>query len=109
MIRLASDVWVKAYLIRLQIEGIPAHIMSRGDPTAGAIWVKLATMDGQAALWERTYDLLADSQNWTCTDTGAESQIDERIARECARDRDLWVIEIEDPKGRHLLDDPSLS
>lgn len=109
MSRLASGIWVQAYLMRLQIEAIPAYVLHRGDDTAGAVWVKLATMDGQATLWERSYDLMADKREWSCTMTGPEPDIDDCIARERTRDRDLWVLEVEDPRGRNLLEDPSLA
>lgn len=109
MTRLASGIWVQAYLTRLSLEGVPAHVLARGDPTAGAVWVKVATMDGQAMLWERQYDFATDARGWVQTEAGAEAQIDARIARERARDRDLWVVEVEHPSGRHLLDDPSLA
>lgn len=109
MSRLATGFWVQAYLMRLSLEGIPAHVIARGDPTAGAVWVKLATMDGRAQLWERHYDLMADRRDWVQAEAGDEAGIDGRIARERGRDPDLWVIEVEDPRGRHLLDDPSLS
>ena len=109
MSRLASGLWVQAYLMRLSLEGIMSHVVAKGDATAGSVWVKLATMDGQAALWERQYDLMADRRDWRETMAGDESEIDARITRERARDRDLWVIEVEDARGRHLLDDPSLA
>lgn len=109
MSRLAAGIWVQAYLMRLQIDGIYAHVIHRGDATAGAVWVKLATMNGQAALWERSYDLMGDTREWACTMEGPEPEIDARIARERGRDRDLWVLEVEDPRGRNLLDDPSLA
>lgn len=107
--RLAAGLWVQAYMMRLQIEGIPVYVVARGDDTAGAVWIKLATLDGQAALWERQYDLMADRRTWACTTTGSESEVDDRIGRERARDQDLWVLEVEDARGRHLLDDPSLA
>lgn len=109
MSRLAAGLWVQAYMMRLGLEGIPAHVIQRGDETAGAVWVKLASLRGPAELWERHYDLMADRRDWRRTMDGDESEIDGRIARECARDRDLWVIEVEDPRGRTLLDDPSLA
>ena len=104
MIRLASHVWVSAYLARLGIEGIPAHVVRRGDRTAGAISVKLAFLDGSATLFTRCLD--SDGQfRWTAQIArGAEAEIDAAILRERRRDPDLWVIEVEDPKGRHRLD-----
>ena len=106
---LTSDFWVAAYLARLQGEGIFAHVAHKGDATAGAIAVKLATMDGKASLFTRTYD--SDGiRIWDCAKDGAEeAEVDAAIAKQREFDRDLWVIEVEDPKGRHLLDAEGLS
>lgn len=107
MARLASDLWVAAYLARLNMEAIPAHILHRGDETAGAIAVKLATMDGQATLFTRNYD--AEGRRvWDILHQGDERETDAVIGKQRRFDRDLWVIEVEDPKGRHLLDQEGL-
>ena len=105
---LTSDFWVAAYLARLQGEGIFAHVAHKGDPTAGAIAIKLATMDGKASLFTRTYDS-SGSRIWDCAKDGEdEREVDETIAKQRKFDRDLWVIEVEDPKGRHLLGEEGL-
>ena len=81
MTRLTAEFWVHAYLARLRLVGIPAFVVAHGDDTGGAVLVKLNTLDGQATVYER--------QRRT--------------------DPDLWVIEVEDRAGRHLLDEPGLS
>src|SRR5690625_585727 len=108
MARLASGVWVSAYLMRLQAEGIFAHIVHRGEATAGAVLIKLATMDGQASVFMRTLDA-EGNRTWSAlVEHGPEAAADSAIARQRGYDRDLWVIEVEDPRGRHLLDEPGL-
>lgn len=106
--RLAARVWIDAYLKRLELELIPAHIARKGDATAGAVLVKLATMDGQAQLFQRSFDLMTGDRAWVTLAEGAEAEVDEAARRQGEFDPDLWVIEVEDPKGRHLLDDPDI-
>lgn len=107
--RLTADFWVSAYLARLRLAAIPAYVVARGDAQAGAVAVKLATLDGRAALWRRVFDPLADTRAWVCMAEGFERDIDAGLARERARDPDLWVIEVEDRQGRHLLDGDGLT
>lgn len=107
--RLTADFWVRAYLTRLRLADIPAFVTARGDATGGAVMVKLATLDGQARVYQRMFDLMQDRRAWVLRLAGPEAEIDALISRERARDPDLWVIEVEDRAGRHLLDEPGLS
>lgn len=83
--------------------------MVHGDDTAGSILVKLNTLDGTAAAFQRRYDLTADAYLWEEIVADAESAVDAQIAQERHRDPDIWVVEVEDRAGRHLLDDPGFS
>ena len=109
MPRLAARVWVDAYLRRLDIATIPAHVAAKGDPTAGTVMVKVATMDGAATCYQRSFDLATGERAWVVLAEGAEAEVDHMLARQRRSDPDLWVIEVEDPKGRHLLDEDGLS
>ena len=106
--RLAAGIWVAAYLRRLGILGIPAYIVARGDATAGAVLVKLSLMDGTARLFQRAYDMGANARVWEVLAEGDERAMDAVVARQRSFDPDLWVIEVEDAKGRHLLDQDGL-
>ncbi|HHC29972.1 MAG TPA: DUF1491 family protein [Rhodobacterales bacterium] len=108
MARLASGVWVSAYLARLQAEGIAVYVVARGDETAGAVLVKLATMDGQARAFHRVIDLMSGTRRWDVLAEGPEREVDAMIQKQRGFDPDLWVIEVEDARGRHLLDQPGL-
>ncbi|MFD0981589.1 DUF1491 family protein [Tropicimonas aquimaris] len=107
MSRLASGLWVQAYLMRLQIETIPAYVLAHGDDTAGAIMVKLSPLDGTARLYQRMM-AMDGSRPWDVLADGPEPEVDALIARQRKTDPDLWVIEVESRDGRHLLDQPGL-
>ena len=106
--RLAAGVWVAAYIRRLEAEGIPAFVARRGDATAGAVIVKLATMDGRARAFQRSFDLVTGDRAWVVLAEGPEAEVDAALARQRSFDPDLWVIEVEDRRGRHLLGEPGL-
>ncbi|MBN8631561.1 MAG: DUF1491 family protein [Rhodobacterales bacterium] len=107
-VRLASGVWVSAYLTRLRLADIPAYVTAKGDPEAGAVVVKVALMDGNARAWERRSDLMTGALAWFLLAEGTEVEVDALLARTRARDPDLWVIELEDRRGRTLLEEDGL-
>ena len=49
--RLKSSIWVAAYLRRCQSEGIFGAVRKRGAEEAGAVFVKVALLDGNAMLY----------------------------------------------------------
>ena len=108
-VRLASGVWVAAYLTRLRLADIPAYVTAKGDPEAGAVVVKVALLDGTARAWARRSDLMTGARVWILLSEGDEAEVDALLARTKARDPDLWVIELEDRQGRTLLDEDGLS
>ncbi|MFV0493187.1 MAG: DUF1491 family protein [Pseudorhodobacter sp.] len=107
--RLTADFWVRAYLTRLRLADIPAYVVARGDATAGAVLVKLATLDGQAQAFQRSFDLMTGARAWVVLAEGEETAVDAAIARQRGFDPDLWVIELEDRAGRTLLEEDGLS
>lgn len=109
MARLTARFWVDAYLTRLRLQDIPAFVVAHGDDTGGAVLVKLATLDGQAVVFQRSFDMLTGDRKWVELAKGAERDVDETISRQRGFDPDLWVIEVEDRAGRHLLEEPGLA
>ena len=109
MARLTSEFWVRAYLARLRLADIPAFVTAHGDDTAGAVLVKLNTLDGRASVYQRSFDLMSGERTWVELTKGDEAEADAAIARQRRTDPDLWVIEVESRDGRHLLDEPGLA
>ncbi|MGB5556970.1 MAG: DUF1491 family protein [Paracoccaceae bacterium] len=109
MIRLTADLWVSAYLTRLRLADIPVFVTAKGDATAGAVLVKVNTLDGQAKAFQRSFDLMTGERAWIVLAEGEDAAVEAVLARQRSFDPDLWVIEVEDRQGRHLLDEPGLS
>ena len=106
--RLTADIWTSAYLARLRQQEIPAFVVQKGDLTAGAVLIKLNTLDGNACCYQRSFDLMTGERAWVVLSEGAEADVDSAIAKQRSFDPDLWVIEVEDKNGRHLLDESGL-
>lgn len=106
--RLTAEFWVQAYLARLRLADIPAFVTARGDASAGAVVIKQNPLDGQARAFSRSIDL-EGNRVWVALADGPEAEVDAAIARQRGFDPDLWVIEVEDRAGRHLLDEEGLA
>lgn len=109
MSRLTTEFWVSAYLTRLRLQDIPAFVTSKGDLSAGAVLIKLNTLDGQAEVFQKSFDLITGARAWISLSKGKESDVDSAIKKQGGFDPDLWVIEVEDRAGRHLLDEPGIA
>ena len=105
MNRLTSSFWVQAYIKKLNLLGVPAFVVSHGDDTAGAIIIKVNKLNGDAVLFERSFSLDKNVNQWSKFESGDEKEIDELLSRQLSRDRDLWIVEIESREGDPFLDD----
>jgi hypothetical protein len=109
--RLKSSIWVAAYLRRCQTEGVFGAVRRRGAEEAGAVFVKVALMDGTAMLYvpapQTVYDDSRPIERFF-TPTSAqpilEPAVEERLTKEVRFDPDAWIVETEDKAGRHFLD-----
>lgn len=109
--RLKSAIWVAAYLRRCQINGMFGAVRRHGADEAGAVFVKVALLDGTALLFAPAPQTAYEDSRpvervfvSTSPQPIAEHEVEERLAREVRFDPDLWIIEIEDKAGRHFLD-----
>lgn len=107
--RLTARFWVDAYLARLRLLDIPAFVVSHGDDTAGAVVVVLNTLDGHAVAFSRSFDVTTGDRVWAELTRGTEAEVSAAVMRQRGFDPDLWVIEVEDRLGRHLLDEGGLA
>lgn len=108
--RLKTEFWVKAYVRRCMGAGIIATVLRHGDDDAGAVFVKLNRLDGTAAVFgpapigsgeDRGDRRLAPHME---PGNAAEAAVDAYLARQVEYDPDIWIVEVEDRQGRHMLD-----
>lgn len=106
---LKTEFWASALIRRAQIEGAFAGITRKGDADAGAVLVKVSTLDGRARLYGPARDGEGE-RVWLDLSAGSlgdeEREVDAYARKRAEGDPDLWVIEIEDKKGRHFLQEP---
>ncbi len=109
--RLKSAIWVAAYLRRCQTAGVFGAVRRRGAEEAGAVFVKVATLDGNAMLYvpapQTVYDDSRPIERMftpMAPQPVPETSVEERLVREIKFDPDAWVVETEDRAGRHFLD-----
>jgi hypothetical protein len=106
--RLRSDFWVAAHLRRCAVEGVDAVLRRRGAAEAGAIFIKVDRLDGTATLYGPAPQSLIDEDAGERLFTPVlvdvpGLDIEDRMRRELQFDSDLWLVEMEDRAGRHLL------
>ncbi len=112
--RLKTELWVKAYIRQRQAAGAFAAVVAHGHDSAGAVLIKIARLDGTAAVYgpapssfSRESDHDGDRQ-FVLLHGGAwvpEHDVDVIIARQRSYDDDIWVVEVEDRGGNAGLDD----
>jgi hypothetical protein len=106
--RLRPDIWVKAVLRLCATRDLPAFVVHRGDPDAGAVLLKLNRLEHGAVVLSQTRDI-DGAMRWIRASGGdgsvPDADAEAIVQRHIQRDPDLWVIEIEDRQGRHPIDD----
>jgi hypothetical protein len=109
MEELKTDFWASALIRRAEIGGAFAGLVHKGDTDAGAVLVKVATLDRKARLYGPARNGEGD-RIWLDLSAGSlgdvESEVDDYVRKRRQSDPDLWVIEIEDRQGRHFLQEP---
>jgi GMP synthase (glutamine-hydrolysing) len=104
--RLASELFVRSCVRRADLENIAVVVSRRGDPTSGAILIKLNRFDQGCCVLAESVG--PDGGRAWIRGTGTapvdEPAADAYIARQRGRDPDLWVVEIEDRAGRLPFD-----
>jgi hypothetical protein len=83
-------------------EGVPVTVVRRGYGGVGTILLKINRLDGTARVLSQVRD--DDALVWSPVsrvDPMDEKDAEVYLAKQAERDPDVWIVEIEDKKGRH--------
>jgi hypothetical protein len=106
--RLKTELWVQAQIRVCDRNLMPIAVVHKGDADRGSVLLRLLRRDGRCLVLRRMTTFEGEA-GWMVVAGGGEvSEEDARAygEREVERDRDLWVVEIEDFDGRYELDAP---
>jgi hypothetical protein len=104
--RLSSSVLVTALMRRAESRGGFAAVLSKGDPTAGAILVILAERGRKLRIMER---ILQPNGRYEWQDVVAEADVNEEelekfLGRRRKFDPDIWVLELDIASAERFAD-----
>ena len=111
MLRVPTDLRVKALIRRCSAAGVAAVVARHGDADAGMLFVKVRLLDGTAKLFgpapagDAALDGLAKLAPHLAPEGAAETYVDGYMARQISFDPDLWLVEIDDRQGRNFTDE----
>ncbi len=105
--RLSSDIWVRALIRRAELAGAFATVLRKGDPRAGAVLVKAVDRRaGMARLYTEAVQGEGERVWMQPVASSEEADLDAYTERAFRFDPDIWVVEIDDTRGRHFLTEP---
>jgi hypothetical protein len=104
--RLKAGIYVKALIRRAEVAGASAYVVRRGAEEAGALFLKLARLDGTCTVLNQARrgegELVWMKPLGETSDDAAAAKYFEKQVR---FDPDLWIVEIEDREGRAFVDE----
>ena len=104
--RLKAGIYVKALIRRAEVAGASAYVVRRGSEEAGAVFLKIARLDGTCTVLNQARRgdgelVWAKPLGESTDDAGAEKYFEKQMRF----DPDLWIVEIEDRDGRAFVDE----
>jgi hypothetical protein len=106
MDQLKAQIRVQALLRRCAVAGLMATVARKGDQESGALFLKVNGMTRGCVVYSGV-STPSGREGWhkaTGPEPVSEPEADAYLARQATYDADLWVVEIEDPKGAFVIE-----
>ncbi|HWA91868.1 MAG TPA: DUF1491 family protein [Rhizomicrobium sp.] len=104
--RLKSGIFVRALIRRAEVAGAQAYVVRKGAEEAGAIFLKVARLDGTATVLNQAVS--GEGERVWARPLGErvdDAKAAQYLERQVKFDPDLWIVEIEDREGRAFVDE----
>jgi len=104
--RLKAGIFVRSLIRRAEVAGAQAYVAKKGAEEAGAVFLKIATLDGSCTILSQARAgegelVWAKVTGGPCDEEKARAYLE----RQVKYDPDLWIVEIEDREGRAFVDE----
>ncbi len=105
--RLKAGIFVRAVIRRAEVAGAQAFVVRKGSEEAGAVFLKIARLDGTSMVLSQARQGEGDLV-WMkpLGDAATDEACAKYFERQIKFDSDLWIVEIEDREGRAFVDEP---
>jgi hypothetical protein len=105
--RLKAGIFVRALMRRADVAGASAFIVRKGAEEAGAVVLTVSRLDGTCLVLNQARDGKGQLV-WArpLGDWGEEAKARTWLDKQVKFDPDIWIVEIEDRKGRAFVDEP---
>jgi hypothetical protein len=104
--RLKAGIFVRALIRRAEVAGAQAYVVRKGSEEAGAVFLKVSRLDGTCTVLNQATAgegerVWARPLGESCDEARASAYFE----KQKKFDPDLWIVEIEDRKGRAFVDE----
>jgi hypothetical protein len=105
--RLKAGIFVRALIRRAEVAGAAAFVVRKGSEEAGAVFLKIARLDGTSLVLSQARRGEGDLV-WVkpLGDAADDAKASAYFDKQMKFDPDLWIVEIEDREGRTFVDEP---
>ena len=104
--RLKAGSFVRALIRRAEVAGAQAYVVRKGAEEAGAIFLRVSRLDGTCTVLNQAR--AGDGELVWARPLGEsidDAKASAYFERQIKFDPDIWIVEIEDRKGRAFVDE----